>query len=101
MIINPATTYSREWFERSVINYETLEDGDQRGLPFVRMIQADADGRFRVEGLPAGEYLIACHITWEVPQFSGGYAYTSQQGGIARGIVTVENGKTSTVIVTR
>jgi hypothetical protein len=65
--LNPVTTYSTEWYERSVIAGQVLTPVDNRVRPYHRETIADGDGKFEFEKLPAGEYYLACSITWEVP----------------------------------
>lgn len=100
--LRPVTSYSTEFFERSTLNYERLEPSDPRSHRFQRSTIADADGRFRFEGLPAGEYYVACYIEWEVPTgtYYGGVA-TRKEGGSAYGRVRVEEGQVASVVVTR
>lgn len=93
IVLNPVTNYSSEWYERGVKNYETLKDADP-ACPKGRTTIADAEGRFRFDGLPAGEYYVACWIFWDMNQYS-------QTGGVAHAKVKVQSGQTTNVIVTR
>lgn len=95
--LNPVTTYSTEWFERLCKRHEDIEDADQRAAAYLRQCVADGEGRFRFEGLPAGEYYLMCRIVWEA--FTG--RYTEETGGIAYAKVTVHDGKTARAVVTR
>lgn len=94
VVLNPVTTYSEEWFLYGVRGNYKLSEGDPRAGQFARTAVADAEGNFRFEGLPPGEYYVACEINWYIDQYStsGGWAYSQ---------VTVQNGKTIRAVVTR
>jgi hypothetical protein len=100
--IHPVTSYSTEGYDRWILGYETLEEGDPQAGAFTRVTTADADGRFRFEALPPGDYYIVCQINWEYANsvYSGG-VQTRTTGGIAHARVTVEDGKTTRAVVTR
>jgi hypothetical protein len=53
---------------------------------------ADADGRFKFEGLPPGSYYVRTEITWDVP-------YHGPQGGLVGKQVTVGPGESTSVIL--
>ncbi len=96
--MNPVTSYSTEWFEFSVKKHIPLEEPDPRTLKYNRQTVADGEGRFEFNDLPAGEYYIACYISWEVPTSS---SYMITTGGYAYAKVKVEEGKVIKVVVTR
>lgn len=98
VFMNPVTSYSTEWYQRQIIGGQILEQPDQRALPFFRETIADSDGRFEFQNLPAGEYYLACPITWEVPI---GYGNMMPTGGFAHGRIKVEPGERVRVILTR
>lgn len=99
---NPVTSYSTEFFERTVERGESLEAADNRAAESVRTATADAQGYFRFLDLPPGEYFVYSWIQWEhLGGFAAGYAYTSVSGGYARARCRVENGRTTEVVVTR
>jgi len=100
---NPVTSYSTEFYNRWVLNYEVLEDADPRAdAAAFWKTTGDAEGRFRFDGLPAGEYYVYSWINWKAVasnRYVGAYRYDT--GGIAHARVTVRDGQTSTVLVTR
>ena len=98
VILNPVTGYSTEWFEKTIQRGIRLEEPDYRVKKYVRQTIGDGEGRFEFENLPAGNYYLACPIFWEIP--SGGYG-TRTTGGFVYGMVTVEENKTSKIILTR
>ncbi len=61
----PATRYTGEWWQRTLVEGKYLSDPDPRSLAFMRTTIADEQGRFRFRSLPAGEYYVVCIITWE------------------------------------
>jgi hypothetical protein len=55
---------------------------------------ADADGRFRFTGLPAGRYILRTTVTWET-----GAVYAGVQGGVVGAVVAVKDGTAEDVIM--
>ncbi len=92
--LNPVTTYSTEFFETYVIGYRDVEPSDPRAGDFSRTVVGDGEGRFRFEGLPAGDYYLHCAIHWY-------YSEYGQTGGIAHARVTVRDGEVTRAVVTR
>lgn len=92
--LNPVTSYSTEWYERWVCGSDVLKPADERASNYSRQAIADGEGRFRIEGLPAGEYYVACWIFWE-------YGSGIETGGVAHAKVKVQSGQTTNAIVTR
>lgn len=90
----PRTAYGQEALDRMVLGYVELEPCDPRLYEYVRETQADGDGRFSFEGVPAGAYYAACRIVWE-------YGYGSQTGGIAFASFDLAEGEIKRVNVTR
>lgn len=98
--LNPVTTYSTEWFENAVIPYRAITPPDRRTSDYARRTIADAEGRFKFERLPPGEYYAVCSIIWQYP---GGYQGSLvSTGSIAYAKVRVGDGEqVANVIVTR
>lgn len=64
----------------------------------LRNTTADAEGRFKFTGLPAGRYFARSQVVWEVPDAN---AFTNDlQGGIVGGEFSVNEGATTTAILT-
>ncbi len=61
----PATRYTDEWWQRTLMEGKYLSAPDPRSLAFMRTAVADERGRFRFRSLPAGKYYLVCTITWE------------------------------------
>lgn len=99
---NPATTYSREWFDVQVMQGIQLAQGNPAILAANNRVQCDAEGRFAIDQLPAGHYFLACTITWEtVGSDFVGDPKLRRTGGTAYSEVDVEDGKTAKAILTR
>jgi hypothetical protein len=62
----PATPYTDEWWERTLVDGEYLTDPDPRSLEFMRRRVTDHQGRFEFGHLPPGDYYLVCTITWDV-----------------------------------
>lgn len=64
----------------------------------IRRTIADAEGRFKFSGLPAGAYLIRSQVVWEVPDTN---VFTNDlQGGIVGGEFAVKEGEATTAMLT-
>lgn len=93
--LDPATSIGEEWWIKAGHSYRFRDvtpqsDGFYYGR---RQTIADADGKFKFENLAPGRYYIQTVVTWEI----GGYHPT--QGGLLGGSFTVEDGKTTEVIL--
>lgn len=97
VILNPVTSYSREWFEQHVLAGKNMSAPDERTGKYQRTTIADGQGGFAFEGLPAGDYYAVCHITW---QYATGYG-SNTAGGWAFAQVTVKEGQQTRAVVTR
>jgi hypothetical protein len=71
VVLEPVTAYSTEWWNRTVLHGERLDSTDARAGAFHRETLADADGRFQFERLPAGDYYIACWMSWDTQDADG------------------------------
>jgi hypothetical protein len=67
--LTPVTGYFTEWFERVVMRGDLLAPAVIRAMAYARNTGTDHEGRFTFEKLPAGDYYVACPITWKVPGF--------------------------------
>lgn len=96
--MNPKTSYSAEWFD-AVLRGIPLEPADQRIVRYHRVTQADAEGRFEFSALPAGTYYVVTTVSWEAPVGYRGALVS--QGGYVGAEVTVVDGETKSVVLTR
>ena len=97
VILAPATSYSKEWFEVRVLRDRAISPPEPRAERFNRSTLADGTGRFRFESLPAGAYYVACYISWMVPGLEG----LQKTGGWAFALAHVDSGVSSEIVVTR
>lgn len=102
VVLNPVTSYSKEWFEVAVLQGETMSPVDPRIGRYQQKELADGEGRFKFSRVAAGSYYIVCPIFW-VTQASlyEGLGYSWGEGGVAHAMVTVGEGETAEVVVTR
>jgi hypothetical protein len=96
----PATSYSDEWFEREVRGGEVLEEEDARAAHYHWTSRADGFGGFQFDDLPAGNYYLACRITWEIPDPRAAGRFVPA-GGWAWERVAVREGEQTRAVVTR
>jgi len=62
--ISPVTSYSREWYRRTVLRGDSIANFDPRARGFVTRTVADIDGEFFFAQLPAGEYYVVSWVSW-------------------------------------
>lgn len=98
VLLNPVTSYSLEWYERSYLPGARIEDPDPKLDAFIRTQIADGSGRFVFKNVPAGEYFITTTVTWEAP--TGYQGALQDQGGIVSKRIKVNAGEEVEVIVT-
>jgi hypothetical protein len=95
VMLNPITSYSRQWYTESYLPSRLIADADPRLWDYVVHTQADAEGRFEFRNVPAGEYYAVTKLIWYVP---GSYA---PQGGVIAKPIKVKEGQELNVILTR
>jgi hypothetical protein len=99
VILNPVTSYSKEWYEKSYLTGIPMTQPDSHLGNYVVKQVADGSGRFIFKNVPAGEYFVTTVITWEA---ATGYQGALQvQGGAVTKRIVVGNGDDLDVIITR
>lgn len=93
----PVTPYTQEDFDGGIVRGEPLTPVDSRVFQYIRKAIVGGQGDFEFKDLPAGDYIVTCIITWEVP---GRYGLTPT-GAVAYATVSVKSGETAKAIVTR
>lgn len=105
VFLAPVTSYSREWFERSILGDESLETLDARAGTHNRSTVADHAGRFRFERLKPGDYFAYCIVRVYSPVRAGsigGRVLPPKSSAVkAHARATVVEGSSTMVIVTR
>jgi len=100
--VTPYTTARTKLFLRAVdsklANLLTPE-ADPRLQKYIRSVIADASGTFEFQNIPSGDYYVLCPIFWSVPNFT--LSTIDETGGVAFAKVTVSDGETVKVVVTR
>lgn len=97
VILNPVTSYSKQWYTVSFLGNSHLEPPDKRIDKYIRTKKADAQGRFTFRNVPPGEYYIITVVSWEAPVGSQG-AHVSQGARLCK-IITVKNHEETKVIL--
>lgn len=99
VVLNPVTSYSREWYSKAYMTMMNLDAPDSRQEAYLRRKTADASGRFTFENVPPGEYYVTTAVTWQAPT---GYKFAMQeQGGMLVEKIVVRNGETVDLVMTR
>ena len=97
--LNPVTTYSIEWYEKSYLLAHRIVPADPRMRTYVTKQVADGSGRFTFKNVAPGEYFVTSTVTWEAP--TGYQGALIVQGGVVSKRITVKDGDDIEVIVTR
>jgi len=56
LYLNPVTSYSRDWFNKSYIGGASMEKADKRLYNYLKFTQSNSKGQFAFFGIPAGSY---------------------------------------------
>lgn len=96
--LNPVTSYSSEWWQRTVLGGQPLTDPDPRAARYHRVVRADGEGRFRFDSLPPGSYYIAAEVAWEVPNYPK-IGKISMTGGVVGDSIALRPGQTARAIL--
>ena len=70
--LNPVTSYSTEWWNRTVVGGLNLRSADEREQKYLRTAVTDAEGRFVFGDLPRGEYFVVAALNTGASAASGG-----------------------------
>jgi hypothetical protein len=99
VFLNPVTSYSIEWYEKSYLPNRPIQDADTRVVNYIPTQIADGSGHFVFKNVPAGEYFVSTNVTWEAPT---GYQGALQvQGGRVAKRIKVSATEEVEVIVTK
>ena len=58
LYLNPATSYSDQWYRESYIGGKKMEKADDRLFNYLRFTAANSDGDFAFYGVPSGSYYL-------------------------------------------
>lgn len=99
VLLNPVTSYSEEWYQKSYRPNLPMEPADPRMDRYIKYTTADASGRFTFRNVPAGDYFVTTQVIWEAPV--GYRGAMLPQGGVITKRVTVDEGENVEVIISR
>lgn len=99
VLLNPVTSYSLGWYEKSYLPKLPMEEPDPKLLTFAPKQTADGSGRFAFKNVPAGEYFVTTTVRWEAPV--GYQGALLLQGGVVTKRVKVGEGEEVEVVITR
>jgi hypothetical protein len=91
VILNPLTSYSKEWYALSKAGAPIAEPDERLKIYYIQQV-ADATGRFTFKNVPAGAYFVTTTIYWEAPG-------AGLQGGRVADLVTLTEGQTLEIIL--
>ena len=58
LYLNPATSYSDQWYRESYIGGKKMEKADSRLFNYLRFTASSSDGQFAFYGVPSGSYYL-------------------------------------------
>ncbi|WP_294953704.1 carboxypeptidase regulatory-like domain-containing protein [Sulfurovum sp.] len=58
LYLNPATSYSNQWYKESYIGGKKMEKADSRLFNYLRFTASDKSGNFAFYGVPTGSYYL-------------------------------------------
>jgi hypothetical protein len=92
--LNPVTSYSTEWWNRTVVGGLNLRSADEREQKYLRTAVTDAGGRFMFSDLPRGEYFVVAALN------TGAAAGSSGPGSsmVGQRVHVTEGGKVELVL---
>jgi hypothetical protein len=95
--LNPVTSYSEHWYRTIYEVRAPIQPADPQQSNFVKITQADGSGAFQFSDVPPGRYFLTSEVRWQAPSQWG----LTNQGGQITDRITVTNGKTTKVMLTR
>ncbi|RAU39285.1 hypothetical protein [Pseudomonas sp. RIT411] len=95
--LNPITSYSEQWYRHYYELRSPLQAADTRQDSYILTTQADGSGNFKFTDVPPGRYFVTSTVRWQAPSQFG----LTNQGGWLTNRITVSNGKTTRVMLTR
>lgn len=88
--LDPATSLGTEWWQKMTWRQREFVPVSINFPKARHTTTADADGRFKFTGLPAGKYYVRTEVVWEV---------STIQGGLVGRQVTIPDGQNTEVIL--
>ena len=75
--LNPATSYSEEFYIKTVKNGIPIDEADIRVLKYIRKTTTDDSGKFVFNNIARGKYYLYSPIIYEIHNPKGGYKKTN------------------------
>ena len=105
--LNPKTSMSDQWYNEAYLGNDNHFNPEQelvgKGVDYKKYLeaftytQADGEGRFKFEKVPAGKYYLVSKVVWKVPSQYG----LHRTGGYIAREVTIKEGESHNFILTR
>jgi len=94
VLLDPATSVGNEWWGKAGKRwvFRMLTPPSPGFAKARRTVTADADGKFKFTGLPAGRYFVRTEVTWDV-------VYIGPQGGLVGQMIDIKEGENSEAIL--
>jgi len=96
--LNPATSYSEEFYIKTVQNGIPIEEADLRVLKYIRKTVTDNSGKFVFKNIAKGKYYLYSPIVYELRKPTGGYIKTN---GYIYKTVRIKKGEEIDIILKR
>jgi hypothetical protein len=62
LYLNPITSYSKEWYEKSYLGGQQMEQADSKLYNYLKFTTSDSNGRFSFYGVPNGAYYLIATV---------------------------------------
>lgn len=94
VFLNPATSYSEQWYKVSVLGGQQLGPHDDRMMNYMKIVTTDEEGNFKITGVPEGQYYLQASVYWKDP------GAAVRKGGMIVNKVNVGAGEVVGVLLT-
>lgn len=96
------TSYTRHWFDVSVLGNKNMTAGDDRQKKCNIYTTSNTEGKFEFNHVPAGNYYLFLWFYWDEPQYNvyGHITGTKRFGGLLHKIITVDGTSTYNYVLT-
>jgi len=101
VILKPVTSYSTEWFQYAIKKGKVLTGDHSNSGKYTRTSVTDDYGNFKFSNLPAGEYYVACLVTYDGIFLGLSSATTHTYNSWVYANVKVSAGEVVKIIATR
>jgi hypothetical protein len=99
VMLEPATSYSAEWYEREILKNQHLAPSDPRALTYRRTVPTDSNGFFQFDHVHEGSYYLACLMHWDRWVMLGTRPTMFEEEAWVHGQITVKPGEHGRVVL--